>query len=109
MCLVAACVGLVAACGGGGGSPPPPPHLPQPPPQIKRNFHPPPDIVPAGIHKVRHVVIIMQENRSFDTYFGTYPGADGIPGLAGHPGAVPCVPDPATGECVRPFHDTADR
>ena len=31
-----------------------------------------------GIHKIRHVVIIMQENRSFDSYFGTYPGADGI-------------------------------
>ena len=29
----------------------------------------------AGIHKIRHVVVIMQENRSFDTYFGTYPGA----------------------------------
>ena len=24
----------------------------------------------------------MQENRSFDTYFGTYPGADGIPQLS---------------------------
>ena len=33
----------------------------------------------AGIHKIRHVVVIMQENRSFDSYFGTYPGADGIP------------------------------
>jgi phospholipase C len=62
-----------------------------------------------GIHKIRHVVIIMQENRSFDSYFGTYPGADGIPGLAGHPGKVPCVPDPRRHHCVRPFHDTADR
>src|SRR5437660_11646139 len=33
----------------------------------------------SGIHKIRHVVVIMQENRSFDSYFGTYPGADGIP------------------------------
>ncbi len=60
---------------------------------------------PRGIHKIRHVVIIMQENRSFDSYFGTYPGADGIPGLAGNPGKVPCVPDPATGRCVKPYHD----
>jgi phospholipase C len=30
----------------------------------------------AGIHKIRHVIWIMQENRSFDNYFGTYPGAD---------------------------------
>ena len=27
-----------------------------------------------GIHKIKHVVIIMQENRSFDNYFGTFPG-----------------------------------
>src|SRR5437763_10180874 len=59
-----------------------------------------------GIHKIKHVVIIMQENHSFDNYFGTYPGADGIPGLAGHPGTVPCVPDPSGGDCVKPYHDT---
>ncbi len=56
---------------------------------------------PTGIHKIQHVVVIMQENRSFDEYFGTYPGADGIP-----PGT--CVPDPASGGCVKPFHDPAD-
>src|SRR5947207_6379801 len=56
----------------------------------------------TGIHKIRHVVIVMQENRSFDSYFGTYPGARGIPhGI--------CVPDPLHGGCVRPFHDSADR
>ncbi|HSP08090.1 MAG TPA: alkaline phosphatase family protein, partial [Candidatus Dormibacteraeota bacterium] len=27
----------------------------------------------TGIHKIQHVVVIMQENRSFDQYFGTYP------------------------------------
>ena len=35
--------------------------------------------VPAGIHKIKHVIVIQQENRSFDSYFGTFPGADGIP------------------------------
>ncbi|MBV9166076.1 MAG: hypothetical protein JO321_07280 [Solirubrobacterales bacterium] len=60
-----------------------------------------------GIHKIRHVVIIMQENRSFDNYFGAYPHADGIPGIAGHPGKVPCLPDPGE-HCVRPFHDRHD-
>jgi phospholipase C len=59
----------------------------------------------TGIHKIQHVVVIMQENRSFDSYFGTYPKADGIPGLAGHPGTVPCVPDPNTHGCDRPYHD----
>jgi len=62
----------------------------------------------TGIHKIRHIVIIMQENRSFDSYFGTYPGADGIPGLAGHPGRVPCIPDPARRSCERPYHDHLD-
>ncbi len=56
----------------------------------------------GGIHKIKHVVIIMQENRSFDQYFGTYPGANGIP-------AGVCVPDPQNGGCVKPFHDSADR
>ena len=59
-------------------------------------------VAPAsGIHKIRHVVIIMQENRSFDSYFGTYPGADGLP-------AGVCEPDPVNSSCVAPFHDSAD-
>ena len=62
----------------------------------------------TGIHKIRHVIIIMQENRSFDSYFGTYRGAHGIPGLAGRRGRVPCVPDPNRHRCVRPFHDRRD-
>ena len=62
-----------------------------------------------GIFKIKHVVIIMQENRSFDQYFGTFPGADGIPGLAGNPGTVPCVPDALNRACVKPFHDTNDK
>src|SRR5579883_481609 len=28
--------------------------------------------------KVKYVFVIYQENRSFDSYFGTYPGAEGI-------------------------------
>jgi phospholipase C len=67
-----------------------------------------PNRIPLGIHKIRHVVIIMQENRSFDSYFGTYPGANGIPGLAGHPGTVPCIPNPRLHRCVCPYHDTSD-
>ncbi len=46
--------------------------------------------------------MIMQENRSFDSYFGTYPGANGIP-------ADVCVPDPLHGGCVAPFHDAAQK
>ena len=62
-------------------------------------------VVPAGIHKIKHVIIIEQENRSFDSFFGTFPGADGIPMKNAVPTA--CVPDPAGG-CTRPYHDTAD-
>lgn len=62
-----------------------------------------------GISKIQHVVIITQENRSFDQYFGTFPGADGIPGLAGNPGRVPCLHDPVHGGCRRPFHLTKDK
>src|SRR6266581_9124951 len=57
----------------------------------------------SGIGKIRHVVIIMQENRSFDSFFGTYPGADGIPARNGH--FTVCVPDPRTKRCDRPYHD----
>jgi phospholipase C len=46
------------------------------------------------------VVIIMQENRSFDSYFGTYPGADGLPPTV-------CVPAP-NGACLKPYPDHAD-
>ena len=55
----------------------------------------------TGIHLIRHVVVIMQENRSFDSYFGTFPGADGI-------SPDTCVPDPINGGCVAPYHDPAD-
>jgi len=58
-----------------------------------------------GIHKIQHVIIITQENRSFDSYFGTYPRVDGIPMRNGVPTA--CVPNPK-GRCIRPYHDTAD-
>ena len=30
-----------------------------------------------GLAKIEHIVFIIKENRSFDTYFGTFPGADG--------------------------------
>ena len=62
-------------------------------------------LVPSGIHKIKHVIIIMQENRSFDSYFGTFPGVDGIPMSGGR--ASVCAPDPGSG-CTRPYHDTQD-
>jgi phospholipase C len=59
----------------------------------------------AGIMNLDHLIFIVQENRSFDHYFGTYPGADGIPmGSDGKPSV--CVPDPLLERCVRPYHST---
>ncbi len=52
--------------------------------------------------KIKHVVIIMQENRSFDHYFGTFPGADGIPMQNGVPTVCSLQPG---GECIPPYHD----
>ncbi len=60
-----------------------------------------------GIHKIRHIIIIMQENRSFDSYFGTFPGADGLPTKDG--AFTVCNPDLKTGQCVSPYHDDHDR
>ena len=63
-------------------------------------------LVPGTIHKIRHVIVIMQENRSFDSYFGTYPGAVGIPRSNGVP--TVCLPDPLRHTCDKPFHDVYD-
>jgi phospholipase C len=40
---------------------------------------PPPSdaVVSAFRSKIQHIVYILKENRSFDNYFGTFPGADG--------------------------------
>ena len=60
-----------------------------------------------GIRKIKHVVILMMENRSFDEYFGTYPGADGLPRRDGR--FTVCSPDPRTHRCLSPYHDTSNR
>ncbi|WP_377643216.1 phospholipase C [Oryzobacter terrae] len=48
---------------------------------------------------IKHFVYLMQENHSFDNYFGTYPGADGLPPDA----CVPVRVQQPDGECVRPY------
>ena len=85
---------LVAACTSPSG------RLPSPTPSA------PPTAATSGIHKIQHVVVIMQENRSFDQYFGTFPGANGLPAANGQ--FTACVPDPATGACVQPYHDSSN-
>jgi phospholipase C len=53
---------------------------------------------------IKHVIFIVQENRSFDHYFGTYPGANGFP--TRHGKIDVCVPDPALRHCDHPYHST---
>jgi phospholipase C len=60
----------------------------------------------AGIHKIKHVVVIMQENRSFDSYFGTFPGADGISMRNGR--SVACEQPPGGGRCLHLYVDHKD-
>jgi phospholipase C len=51
---------------------------------------------------IEHFIYIIQENHTFDSYFGTFPGANGIPTgteLPGKPGGLPKY---------KPFHLTAD-
>lgn len=51
-----------------------------------------------GMSKIEHVIWIIQENRTFDNYFGAFPGADGIPPST-------CLPKlPGSKDCVAPFH-----
>ena len=54
---------------------------------------------PTPVSAIEHFVYLMQGDRTFDNYFGTYPGADGIP-------AGTCqrlvLAKPANG-CVKPF------
>jgi phospholipase C len=48
---------------------------------------------------VKHFIFLMQGGRTFDNYFGTYPGADGFQAGTCQPVATA---DPA-GKCVKPF------
>jgi phospholipase C len=65
----------VAGCSGGGGtgsSSPPLPVSPTAPPAQACEVVPDPS---GG--RIQHVIVVIQENRSFDNLFATFPGADG--------------------------------
>jgi phospholipase C len=49
---------------------------------------------------IQHVIFVVQENHSFDNYFGTYPGANVFPsGLS-----APMNPNSSSSISLRPFH-----
>lgn len=54
-----------------------------------------------GSGALEHLVIVLQENHTFDQYFGAYPGVEGT---AGRPLMVPAAPGATP--TVAPFHAT---
>jgi phospholipase C len=59
-----------------------------------------PIIVQGSGSKIQHLIFIVQENHSFDNYFGTYPGANGLPLAL----AIPVDPNQTSLGYVQPFH-----
>jgi phospholipase C len=49
---------------------------------------------------IKHLVTILQENHTYDNYFGKYPRGDGLPGGV----CVPIHPAHPSAGCVKPFH-----
>jgi phospholipase C len=93
---------LAAACSASGetgsttSSPAGPSPSPSPGPDLTK-------LEQAQLH-LKHLVFIVQENRSFDHYFGTFPGANGFSMRNGRPSV--CVPDPIAHACVHPYHSS---
>jgi phospholipase C len=56
---------------------------------------PPQSTLASQLSVIRHVVFIIKENRTFDNYFGTYPGADGATaGLSSNGTTIPLAHEP---------------
>ncbi len=94
---VAAMVFSLAGCGGSSSASSP------------RTY---PALVSLVQQRVKHVFVIVQENHTFDNYFGLYPGTAGqtVENLASATAqADDCVPDPEAGACQRPFLITTNK
>ncbi len=64
-----------------------------------------PDVSAMLHHRIKHVFIIYQENRSFDNEFGTFPGADGVWSADARTHGF-AQTEPVTGHTVTPFKIT---
>ncbi|MGA3296033.1 MAG: alkaline phosphatase family protein [Candidatus Bathyarchaeia archaeon] len=62
-------------------------------------------IYAPGPTKIQHLIFIVQENHSFDNYFGTYPRANGIPSRL----AIPIDLNRTSLGSVSPFHIDASQ
>ena len=57
-----------------------------------------------SLGQIKHLIFVLQENRSFDSYFGTFPGADGLPS------PLPCLPSiDHPSQCVPSYLNHADK
>ena len=83
--LAVAALAGIAACGSrqSAGLPPAPPYAQRP---------------DSAKSKISHVVIVIQENRSFDNFFATFPGADGT-----HVGKAAAMPPSIASACKHPI------
>jgi len=86
MFLLVVTVGGVIACGGGGSSLESPSILP-----AARHAS---GATGTGSSPIKHVIVVIQENRSFDNFFATFPGANGT--TTGE--AIP-MPSPIANAC----------
>jgi phospholipase C len=82
------CLLALAACGSPTG------HQPDAPPGSVSDAPPAID-APTGPIPIKHVVIVVKENHTFDNYFGSFPGADGISHITLSTGMItpPHAPD----------------
>jgi phospholipase C len=62
--------------------------------------------LPSAATPIQHVVIITMENHSFDSLFGTYPGANGIP-TDGNGNFTVYNVNPMTGQKIYPYLNTS--
>ena len=79
------------------------------PPNVRREVVAPPPTRRASLRDIKHVVLLMQENRSFDHYFGTLAGVRGFGDASAlrlpEGGSVFYQPDPVNpAGYLLPFH-----
>jgi phospholipase C len=63
---------------------------------------------PASLNDIEHVIILIQENRSFDHYFGTMSGVRGFSDPAALPGVFAQVDPRGSGGFLQPFRLWSD-
>jgi len=91
--VAAAAIAALTACAGGG------------PAGSAVQALPATAVRPATASPIQHVVVVIQENRSFDDFFATFPNADGTKTGVTHGGkTIPLSPEPLVGKDIGHAH-----